>query len=140
MTMILVLSLFAIFTCGHRIVAMYFFTADFTVENLYKVCEQPLNNRCVTHYAIRLSDGSLNDFVPFGTEFEHNDLYDGVHIVKRDRGFEYEIGGLPKPWPNLQEQGFLFLAGIGGLLLWWKLNGLGYIRMWLEDPWRRDWR
>jgi hypothetical protein len=137
-TLILALSLLAIFTCGQRIVTMYFFTADFTVESLYKVCERPLNNRCVTHYAIRLPDGSLSDFVTFGTEFESSDLYDGVHIAKRDRGFEYEIAGLPKPWPKLQEQAFLFLAGIGGLLLWWKLNGPGYGWMWWEGLWRRD--
>lgn len=132
MLALLLLSSLAVWICGQRIVAMYSLQADFEITYIYKVCEQPLNNRCVTHYTIRLPDGSKNDFVPLGAAFDRVDMYEGSHIVKRHKGFAYEINGVPRRWPHMYEQFGLFLAGLVGLFAWWKGRGPGYMRLWLS--------
>lgn len=129
--MILALSLVATLVSGDRIARMYLLTVDFVVEQSYRVCEQPLNNRCVTHYSIRLSDRSTQDFVPFGTELG-GDFYEGEHIVKDSVGFRYMVGSLPERWPFLWQQTFIFLLGVGGLVLWYMLRGPGYLRLWID--------
>jgi hypothetical protein len=137
--MILLLSLLSTLICGYRIVAMFFLTTDFVVEKSYQVCEQPLNNRCETHFSIRLPEGSARDFVPFGTEFERDDLHEGAHIAKQSFGFDYGVSGLPMRWPSLMQQVLLFLAGLVGFVVWWTLHGPEYLRFWAAGIFRGIW-
>jgi len=64
-TSLLVCSLVALSTGLWSIAGTYFYTGRFTIESHHEVCEQPLNNRCITHYEVRRSSGKRDDFVPF---------------------------------------------------------------------------
>lgn len=130
MLMFMCLSVFAIFTGAQRISDTFLFSANFTVENSYRVCQQPLNNRCVTHYRIREPDGSGGDFVPFGDQFGEGMLDPDVHIAKSQYSFSYEIDGIRRRWPYLWTHIFVLLAGIAGLVIWFRLKGPCYLAAW----------
>lgn len=134
MLMFVCLSLLAIFTCAQRISDTFLFSANFTVEDSYRICQQPLNNRCVTHYHIKKLDGSSGDFVPFGDQFGEGMLDPDVHIAKSQYSFSYEIDGISRRWPYLWPHIFVFLAGIAGLVVWFQLKGPCYLAAW----WKRE--
>ena len=134
MLMFICLSVFALVTCVQRISDTFLFSADFTIENSYRVCQQPLNNRCVTHYRIKRLDGSTGDFVPFGDQFGEGMLDPDVHVAKRQYSFSYEIDGMGRRWPYLWTHILVFLAGTAGVVLWFRLKGPCYLAAW----WRRE--
>lgn len=137
-TLVLVLSLLAVSLCGSSIVAMFFLRTDFAIERAYKVCEQPLNNRCVSHYTIRSSDGGIRDLVPFGQVLDSGDFFEGAHITKRNVGFDYSLNGIARRWPSLREQWLLFSGGAVGLVVWWSLRGPDFLRLWLDRAFHRS--
>lgn len=134
MLALICLSIFAIVTCFQRVSDTFFLSADFTVEDSYRICEQPLNNRCVTHYRIKEFDGRSGDFVPFGDQFEEGMLVPDVHIAKKEYSFSYEIDGIRRQWPYLWTHIFVLLAGIVGLVAWFRLKGPCYLAAW----WKRE--
>ncbi|NII74467.1 hypothetical protein FHW84_003057 [Dyella sp. SG562] len=121
MLIFICLSVFAIVTCAQRISDTFLFSADFTVESSYRVCQQPLNNRCVTHYRIKNLDGNMGDFVPFGDQFGEYMLDPDVHITKRQYSFSYEVDGIGRRWPYLWTHIFILLAGVFGVVIWFRL-------------------
>lgn len=126
-------SLAAAATCGSRVVRFFFLADSFVVGQSRLVCEMPLNNRCVTHYAIRRQDGVVSDFVPFGNEFEHGGLAPGLRFEKSNYGFMYRINGSVERWPFLREQVIIFLLGIVGLLVWVVGGGMQVWRGWIQS-------
>ena len=129
--LLLCLSIFSAVLCEGRIIDTFLLSADFTVKSTYRVCEQPLNNRCVTHYDVLESDGASGDFVPFGYQFEPGILQPEVHIRKNAYSFRYEIDGISRRWPYLWSHIIVFLVGIAGALVW--------VRLWWPRWLGRQW-
>jgi hypothetical protein len=93
----------------------YHAAMDFTVEDSYQACEQPLNNRCETHYVVRKSDGSKGDFVPVPYQFESGVLEADTQIRKGTGSFTYEVDGMRQEWPYLWRcaaAGFIGVLGV----------------------------
>lgn len=131
--LILFVALAAVAICGSRIARFFFLTDSFVVGQSREVCETPLNNRCVTHYAVRRANGLVNDFVPFGDEFERGRLVPGTLFEKRNYGFLYRMNGSIERWPFLESQVIIFLLGIIGLLVWFMEGGLKTFRSWTQS-------
>lgn len=131
-TLLLMWSSVALSTGLWSIAATYFYTGRFTIESHHDVCEQPFNNRCVTHYEVRRPDGRLDDFVPFIYQFDRDYLVEGWIFAKTRSGFSYEINGVQKPWPYLWSRVTWTLLGIGGLLVWYFVGGPGALKGWLR--------
>lgn len=121
MLLLIGVSLFAIVVCAQRIIKTFTLSMDFVVEDSYQVCEQPLNNRCITHYTVKKSDGKEDDFVPFGYQFEEDLSLSDQHILKTRCSFIYQINGVEKPWPYLWQHIFVLLAGMAGIIFWFYL-------------------
>ncbi len=131
---LLVASLAAAGTCGSRIVSFFFLKDNFVLGASRQVCEMPLNNRCVTHYAIRRTNGTVSDFVPFGSEFEYEKLVPGMQFEKSHYGFVYRIDNSAEQWPFLESQAIVALLGILGLVIWFLTGGVRFLREWISLP------
>ena len=117
---------FVAFSTGlWSIASTYFYTGRFTIESHREVCEQPLNNCCVTHYEVSLGAGQAVDFVPFIYQFDRSYLLDGWTFAKARWGFSYEINGVQKPWPYLGLRLEVSLLGLVGMIVWYFVGGLG---------------
>jgi hypothetical protein len=114
------------------IAATYFYTGRFTMESHHDVCEQPLNNRCITHYEVRRDDGRLDDFVPFIYQFDRSYLVAGWTFAKTGWGFSYEINGVQRPWPYFWSRVEWTLLGVAGLFVWYFVGGPGALKGWLR--------
>jgi hypothetical protein len=130
-TLLLVWSFVAFSTGLWSIGRTYFFTGQFTIKSHHDVCEQPLNNRCVTHYEISRSNGQVEDFVPFIYQFDRDYLVEGSTFAKSRWGFSYEINGMQKPWPYLGSRVEVSLLGLAGMLFWRFVGGPRALRWWL---------
>jgi len=118
--------------CASRIATVFLSAEDFVVSTSFQVCEQPLNNRCVTHYSIVRAGGRFGDFVPFGYQFNHGLLVEGTHIAKSADSFTYVINGRPEQWPYLGSHVLALLGGIAGVLAWVFLIKMGILPMWFR--------
>jgi len=116
-------SCIAIFISASRIYDNFVLTMGFTIENSYQICEQPLNNRCVTHYVVKELDGASGDFVPMGNQFRQGVLESDPQIIKKSDSFTYEVNGTDEQWPYLWQQVFVLLSGIAGVILWLVFKG-----------------
>jgi hypothetical protein len=125
-------SCVVVLICTSRIATVFFSAEDFVVRTSYQVCEQPLNNRCETHYSIVRAGGKVGDFVPFGYQFKHGLLVEGTRIAKSAASFAYVIDDRPELWPYLGTHVLALSGGIGGVLAW-----LFFIRMGLLPLWFR---
>ena len=115
MLLLLVISFFAVFQCAGRLISTYNCAIDMVVQDNYQICEQPLNNRCVTHYRVTNSRELESDFVPFGYQFEQGLLKSNPHIEKKAYGFTYRIDGESQQWPYLWQHVGVMLIGVIGL-------------------------
>jgi hypothetical protein len=131
-TLLFVLSLGCVVICGYRVARFFFLIDSFVIQKSRDVCEQPLNNRCVNHYTVLRQDGKIEDFVPFGSEFERNRLIDGLVFKKNKYGFSYEINGLKEEWPALESQVICVFLGMLGLLGWFAIGGLQVLICWIR--------
>ncbi|WP_267225609.1 hypothetical protein [Dyella silvae] len=118
--------------CASRIATVFFSAEDFVISTPYQVCEQPLNNRCETHYSIVRADGKVGDFVPFGYQFKHGLLVEGTHIAKSAASFSYVIDGTFEPWPYLGTHVLALLGGLCGVLTWLFLIRMGILPLWFR--------
>lgn len=130
---LIVVSLFAIFVCTKRIFITYFSSMDMVVGGSYKICEEPLHNRCVTHYRVEYPNGEEGDFVPFGYQFNHDILMTNPHIAKEEYSFIYKINGDNELWPYLWKHVFVLFLGCGGVIIWFKFKGYRSFK----SPWRK---
>jgi hypothetical protein len=75
------------------------------------VCEQPLNNRCVTHYSIQNAGAQApGDYRFYGYQFADGDLRAGNEVRKVGIGFAYSVNGRVKTWSHGSEMS-LWAAG-----------------------------
>lgn len=118
--------------CATRIATVFFSTEDFVVSTSYQVCEQPLNNRCETHYSIVRPGGEIGDFVPFGHQFNQGLLVERIHIAKGAGSFAYFIDGKPEQWPYLGIHVFALFGGIAGILAWLFFIRMGILPLWFR--------
>jgi len=132
-TLLLVWSFVTFCTGLWSIAGTYFFTDRFTIESRHDVCEQPLNNRCVTHYEVSRGNGKRDDFVPFIYQFDRGYLVEGWTVAKVRWGFSYEINGVQKPWPYLWSRVEWSLLGLAGMLAWYFAGGPRALRGWLRS-------
>lgn len=131
--MLLFLSCIGISICTNRIARMYYWSANFTIQSSYRRCEQPLNNRCVTHYDTTDANGEAYDFVPFGNQFEPDVLKVELNIEKSSKSFEYRINDSEEQWPYLWQHIFVVIIGVCGIVLWIFLRGPEYIIAWFNN-------
>jgi len=115
---------FSIFVAAHFVISK----ANFTIISTHIVCEQPLNNRCVTHYQVVTDDKSTIDFVPLGHEFASDDLLIGSHIEKVRFSIDYKVNGIAKEWQYWREKLIRLSIGITGLFIRYLLLKLGFIK------------
>lgn len=114
-----VMGLGGYFACGLNAQAIYdnYQSAmNFTVGNSYQVCEQPLNNRCVTHFMVEKPDGSIGDFVPAAFQFEPDVLHAELRVKKSAKSFSYELDGVEQQWPYLWRCVGVALIGLLGVI------------------------
>ena len=133
LTMLLLLSTVAASTSTYQLFNFWDLSANFVVVSTHSVCEEPLNNRCVTHYVTRGANGTSGDLVPFGYEFEPGALEIGSRIVKHRNSFSNEINGKSELWPYLWQHIVVSLLGAAGLLLWCLAGGPKILVWWLRD-------
>lgn len=131
-TLLLACSLMALSTGLWSIAGTYFYTDRFTIHSHHEVCEQPLNNRCITHFEVRRGDGQAEDYVPFVYQFDRAYLLDGWTFAKPQWGFSYEINGVQKPWPYLGSRVEVSLLGLLGMFLWYFAKGPKALIWWLR--------
>jgi hypothetical protein len=124
----------AVAMCVSTYQLLYFWSlsANFVVVSTHLKCEEPLNNRCVTHYVTRNAGGTSGELVPFGYEFEPGVLVVGSHIVKRGSSFSSEINEQRGLWPYLWQHIVVSLLGAVGLLLWYFNGGVKVLTWWLR--------
>lgn len=132
-TWLFVCSFVALSTGLRSIAGTYFYIGRFTIESHHEVCQQPLNNRCVTHYEVCRGGGKTEDFVPFIYQFYRAYLLDGWTFAKARWGFSYEVNGVPKPWPYLGSRVDVSLLGLGGMLVWYFVGGTKALIWWLRS-------
>ncbi|MHA6204931.1 hypothetical protein ACXU4B_10940 [Dyella soli] len=118
--------------CASRIATVFFSAEDFVVSSSHQVCEQPLNNRCETHYSIVRAGGKVVDFVPFGYQFNHGLLVEGTHIAKSAESFAYVIDGRTEQWPYLGSHFLALFGGITGVLAWLFFIRMGILPLWFR--------
>ncbi|WP_199101145.1 hypothetical protein [Dyella sp. ASV21] len=118
--------------CASRIATVFFSAEDFVVRTPYQVCEQPLNNRCETHYSIVRAGGETGDFVPFGYQFKPGLLVEGTHIDKSAASFAYVIDDRPEQWPYLGAHVLALAGGVGGVLAWLFFVRMGILPLWFR--------
>jgi hypothetical protein len=131
-TMLLAIALIAFSICSWRIIATFISTDGFAVTSVHQVCEQPLNNRCVTHYVVIHKDGVQHDFLPFGYQFGPDYPREGMFYSKDRLGFSYSINGATEQWPYLWQHVAVLVLSITGLLGWYFAGGPRVIREWLK--------
>ena len=87
-------------------------------------CEQPLNNRCIQIYVLKLPNGQQKDVSIYGSIFDDRDLVIGNVIHKSQFSFSYEVNGKKKEW-TYKFFYFKWLAAsllLGALWLWQPLR------------------
>jgi hypothetical protein len=131
-TMLLAIALIAFSVCSWRIIVTFFSTDGFAVVSEHQVCEQPLNNRCITHYVITRKGGGQRDLVPFGYQFDPGYPDEGMSYSKDRWGFSYSINGVTEQWPYLWQHVAVLVLGIAGLLGWYFAGGPRVLRGWLK--------
>ena len=131
-TLLLACSILALSTGLWSIAGTYFYIGGFAIESHREVCEQPRNNRCITHYEVRRDDGKVDDFVPFIYQFDQAYLLDGWMFTKSRWGFSYEINGVQKPWPYLGSRMEVSLLGLVGMFLWHFAGGAKMLVWWFR--------
>ena len=102
--------------------------ADFVISSTSLICEQPLNNKCVTHYKVVTSDSLSMDFVPLGEEFHIGELAINNHVEKRRFSLHYKINGIDKNWQYSHDMLAKFVIGVMGLIIRYLLLKIGYIK------------
>ena len=103
-----------------------FLSVDFTISEIKRVCEQPLNNRCQNIYFGRKSDSSVEllEFVPMAYEFSEGDLVIVHKIAKRKFEFDYSVNGRLRLWTStflLNHLAIVFLSLVL-FFLWFYIN------------------
>ena len=133
LTMLLALSAYTTYTSTYQLFYFFGLSANFVVVSTRSVCEKPLNNRCVTHYITRNSNGTAGDIVPFGYEFASDALEPGSRVVKHGNSLYNDINGKQELWRYLWQHIVISLSGAVGLLLWYFSGGLNVLSWWLRD-------
>src|SRR5690349_17646947 len=98
---------FAAFYTAHFAVDKF----DYRVAGSHLVCQQPLNNRCATHYTIqKAGEWTSSDYTIFGYQFADGDLRAGNEVRKLELGFVYSVNGRVETWSYGSEMA-LWVAG-----------------------------
>jgi hypothetical protein len=101
-----------------------FVTADnFSILGSELICEQPLNNRCVTRYKVIDAGSSLTrNYEPSGYLFQSDDLETGNQVLKQPFSFTYFINGQERRW----NYGFVMLIdlllSVVALVVWYRFT------------------
>ncbi len=95
--------------------------ADFSVIDSEFVCQQPLNNRCVTRYKVK-DVGSLftRTYEPYGYQFSADDLATGYRVSKRLFSFSYFINGRERYWIYGPEMLIVLLSSVVVIAIWYR--------------------
>ena len=102
---------------------------EFKIQSSYSACEQPLNNRCTTHYLVESKDGKVADFVP-GRELDGFALQKGVEVYKVPFSLTYSLNGKTEQWPFLWQHALAFIFGVLGMLVWSRIGGPRVLKAW----------
>ncbi|MFA7061101.1 MAG: hypothetical protein WC156_09805 [Pedobacter sp.] len=95
---------------------------DFTITSVELICEQPLNNRCVSHYLGVTKEGLVIDFVPLAFEFYEGELLAGSHVEKKRFLITYTINSNLKHWQYWPGQLIRFIGGMVCIFLWFRVR------------------
>ena len=101
------------------LVAQFYATFDFVILKIDRICEQPLNNRCVDHYLVKRKDGGYETLTPSAYKFRESELVTGNSLKKNRFALRYEVNGRSVRWDYFT----LHVMGIGlsGLIfVWWQ--------------------
>lgn len=123
MTYLLLACLIAFFGCTYQIGWVFTAERHFTLGEPFKVCEQPLGNRCDTHYEVILPDQQREVFKPYGFEFRDGVLHYGLKLDKARYSFTYALDDQRTAWPYLWTFGLTWVMSAAGLVAWALLGG-----------------
>lgn len=102
---------------GNAFVTAY----NFSVLSSELVCEQPLNNRCVTRYKVKDVGSSLTrDYEPSGYLFRSDDLNNGNQVLKQPFSFSYFINGEERHWIYGSTMLVDLLVSVVALAIWYR--------------------
>ncbi len=76
----------------------YRLSFDFAVQGSYRDCEEPLHNRCDTHWLVMDAQQRKKEFVPLGDEIPKEELAEGNRLQKQENSFHYRVNGNEKQW------------------------------------------
>jgi hypothetical protein len=97
---------------------MFLFDWNVKIQSQELVCEQPLNNRCVTVFTFTDNSGNQIKTSLFIYLFGPEKLLVGDHIEKDRFTFGYKINGIEKFWGHWETILKFFMAGIILLAVW----------------------
>lgn len=99
---------------------MHIYSAfDFTILKIDRICEQPLNNRCVDYYLVSRKNGSSGILTFPAYKFQESELVVGNSIRKDRFMVAYWVNGKKVQWRYLT----LHVVGIAAsclIFVWWQ--------------------
>ena len=97
----------------------YYSTFDFVILKIDRICEQPLNNRCVDHYLVKRENDPYETLTISAYKFRESELAVGNSFKKNRFTFEYWVNGRKVQWGYLT----LHIAGMilsSLVFVWWQ--------------------
>ena len=122
-TVMLVACLIVFVTCTCQMAWVFTAERNLTLGEPYRVCEQPLGNRCDTEHDAISPDQTRRVFEPYMFEFEPGVLHYDLNVYKPKYSFTYQLDGQKESWPYLPALCTAWMSSLLGLAAWLLLGG-----------------
>jgi hypothetical protein len=83
------------------------------------ICEEPLHNRCVTHYQFAEA-GHTKDMTLLENSFPDEHLTNGTQLKKNEFDWHYEVNGHDTAWQFFPDVILKYIFGSLLIRVWWR--------------------